>query len=392
MVQPSAASVRPRWLLRCSGGRMSSTARLTLSGAKCWTIISQKQNRMKTSPEQTSQSGATRLQFSQEDSLASPSVMPASAEARKMTATSGRSCCGALSKSDPVGLLAKMLLESPRWHSPVRMLRWESKPICSERVTRSMRSTSDTSSTKSARVLSEQDIPSSRCLFRLVPWELRTEGAGCSSLRTEMLPTPRTCSAMGASLETERMINHEAPNLETIVARKLSRGELNDLLPTPLAVEVEHKQRVTDLLASGATDFHSRANGEIRPNGLMDYLRFKGILPTPQASQEKDSTKDLLPEQNQHWLLTPSATDGLRGEMSCNSLMRHKNKTEEELAKASLATQVASFVKKKIDNGSYQKTDGDAFRLSPLFTEEMMGFPFLWTTLPFLSENGSEKA
>lgn len=128
------------------------------------------------------------------------------------------------------------------------------------------------------------------------------------------------------------------------------------------------------------------------PNGLMDYLRFKGILPTPQASQEKDSTKDLLPEQNQHWLLTPSATDGLRGEMSCNSLMRHKNKTEEELAKASLETQVASFVKKKIDNGSYPSTDGEPFRLSPLFTEEMMGFPFLWTTLPFLSANGSEKA
>jgi hypothetical protein len=31
---------------------------------------------------------------------------------------------------------------------------------------------------------------------------------------------------------------------------------------------------------------------------------------------------------------------------------------------------------------------GQSSRLSPLFTEEMMGFPFLWTTLPFLSQNG----
>ena len=33
---------------------------------------------------------------------------------------------------------------------------------------------------------------------------------------------------------------------------------------------------------------------------------------------------------------------------------------------------------------SCQKTDGGSFRLSPLFTEEMMGFPLMWTALPFL--------
>jgi hypothetical protein len=34
--------------------------------------------------------------------------------------------------------------------------------------------------------------------------------------------------------------------------------------------------------------------------------------------------------------------------------------------------------------------DGETSRLSPLFTEEMMGFPLMWTALPFLSENGGE--
>ena len=34
---------------------------------------------------------------------------------------------------------------------------------------------------------------------------------------------------------------------------------------------------------------------------------------------------------------------------------------------------------------------GGTFRLSPLFTEEMMGFPFLWTTLPFLRPSGAPK-
>ena len=37
-----------------------------------------------------------------------------------------------------------------------------------------------------------------------------------------------------------------------------------------------------------------------------------------------------------------------------------------------------------------QKEDGSGFRLSPLFTEEMMGFPFLWTTLPFLQLSGEQ--
>ena len=35
--------------------------------------------------------------------------------------------------------------------------------------------------------------------------------------------------------------------------------------------------------------------------------------------------------------------------------------------------------------------DGKGFRLSPLFTEEMMGFPLMWTTLPFLSQDGDLK-
>lgn len=38
----------------------------------------------------------------------------------------------------------------------------------------------------------------------------------------------------------------------------------------------------------------------------------------------------------------------------------------------------------KVNEGSSPKKDGGSFRLSPLFTEEMMGFPLMWTALPFL--------
>ena len=301
---------------------------------------------MKTLPGQTSQSGATALQFSQEDSLASHSVMPDGEEARRMTATSGRSCCAALNRSDPVGLLARMLLESPRWHSPVRMLRWESKPIFSERVTRSMRSTSDTSSTKSARVLSEQDIPSSRCLFRLVPWELRTEGTGCSSLRTEMqsLPTPsamdwKGCTNPGVRKEGSGYIYGET--LPDTVNRWTKEGLLQ-FLPTPQAIECEK--------------FTNKYNPNSQMGQSLSAMAGSGMLPTP------------------------IARDGIGG---AHQVQNGKRKTEGKDYQPFSASLKDCF---------YQKTDGEPFRLSPLFTEEMMGFPFLWTTLPFLSANGSEKA
>lgn len=120
-----------------------------------------------------------------------------SEEARKMTATSGRTCSIALSKSDPLGLLAKMLLESPRWHSKVRMLKWENKPICSEKVTvmKSVKGVKKTSLGKSAQILKVSVIPSKHSLFQLVPWEPPTEGTECLSSRTDLLKTPTAFDA-----------------------------------------------------------------------------------------------------------------------------------------------------------------------------------------------------
>lgn len=37
-----------------------------------------------------------------------------------------------------------------------------------------------------------------------------------------------------------------------------------------------------------------------------------------------------------------------------------------------------------------QQNDGKTSQLNPLFVEEMMGYPLMWTTLPFLSQNGDK--
>ena len=75
---------------------------------------------MKTSKRQTLESGEARLTFSQEDFHANHSVQQVSEKARQMTAISGRKCLGQLRRSDPLGLLVRMLLDSitfPRWRT-----------------------------------------------------------------------------------------------------------------------------------------------------------------------------------------------------------------------------------------------------------------------------------
>ena len=96
---------------------------------------------------------------------------------------------------------------------------------------------------------------------------------------------------------------------------------------------------------------------------------------------------------------------------------RHKSNLEEEVAKmvvgGMLPTPVTQDYKKRgpnsqqqgigdlvyeLANGSRDSEEvrksgaaGQTSRLSPLFTEEMMGFPLMWTALPFLSESGAPK-
>jgi len=67
-------------------------------------------------------------------SPASPSVPPENSEARKMTAGSGQRCLGLFAKSDPVGLLAKTLLESLRWRSTRCLLTWKVKATPAKRL------------------------------------------------------------------------------------------------------------------------------------------------------------------------------------------------------------------------------------------------------------------
>ena len=60
-----------------------------------------------------------------EDSLASLSAWPDKEKEWMITVTSGLKCSGLYGKSGQLGSLVRMLLESSRWYSPVRRLKWE---------------------------------------------------------------------------------------------------------------------------------------------------------------------------------------------------------------------------------------------------------------------------
>ena len=69
-----------------------------------------------------------------EASLASHSPLPGSGEARRMTVTSGRKCCGLCRKSGPLGSLARMLLESSIWNSTRCLLIWKVRVTAAKRL------------------------------------------------------------------------------------------------------------------------------------------------------------------------------------------------------------------------------------------------------------------
>lgn len=68
------------------------------------------------------------------DSLASRSPSPGTERARMMTVTSGRKCLELYKKSNPLGCLVRMLLESSVWHSNKCYLTWNVKVMKSKRL------------------------------------------------------------------------------------------------------------------------------------------------------------------------------------------------------------------------------------------------------------------
>lgn len=147
---------------------------------------------------------------------------------------------------------------------PARRLKWEVSPLYSERVSLYLKDGSNMLLKPFAVILNVKDIPSSRYLYRLVPSELPTAD------RYGLLPTV-----------TAQDYKRRGPN-----SRQQGLPEMihEILLPTPLATEIHHPERVHKWKQAHAPSLHSQLKGEKKPNGLSDFLDFTGCCCPPVAS------------------------------------------------------------------------------------------------------------
>lgn len=132
----------------------------------------------------------SQLTFLPLDSPANPLALPGSAQASKMTVTSGRKLCALFRKPDPVGYLARTCLASSVWHSMTCWLRWN------------VRAT-----------------PQRRLLYQLAPSTPHTNG-----IASGLLPTPKAQNANAPGIH-----GNGGQDLQTVVAI------MNGLFPTPRA-------------------------------------------------------------------------------------------------------------------------------------------------------------
>lgn len=226
--------------------------------------------------------------FSQEASPASLSPSQDEEKERKMTATSGLRCYGQSGKFSPLGSLARTLLASPRWYSPVRRLTWDAQMICSRKTTYTVQSR-NTPSTQSSAPLKVLDMPSSHFLFRLVPSVRPTAGTGFGLLPTaqtqglktnqhgqstpiplDLLPTPSTQEFEHPNMDVNSKGRRNPVREKTDHSVGLGDLATNGLLPTPCAVDE----------TKGAATYN--------PNSQMGKglkaMALNGMLPTPTAT------------------------------------------------------------------------------------------------------------
>ena len=310
------------------------------------------QSTIQTSQGQIFPNGEGESMYSPEGSPANPSAWPDKERERMITVTSGLKCSGLYGKSDPLGSLVRMLVESSRWYSSARRLKWEVRPLYSERITEKEYCTDKNMLSKPfVETLNVKDTPSNHYLFRLVPSERRTEGIEFGLLPTVQTQGLKRCNSQG---KTEFM------PLE--------------LLPTPMATDIHHAERVAELKKRGAKGLRCRDKGEAGANGLTDWMDFHGMLPTPNASEGEKWTRKYNPNSQTGRGLTAMALNGLLPTPTASD--KNTGTTKDRKDGISRMSDLKHNIAHQYGRNSL---------LNPRFVSEMMGFPVDWTVLPFLN-------
>ena len=141
-------------------------------------------------------------------------------------------------------------------------------------------------------------MPSSRCLFRLVPSEPPTDETGCSSSQGELLPTPIAWDGeKGGARKVKGKTTDTTHKYSTSLKDRAAAG----LLPTPVSqglkvCDKNGKTRFIDLsllptpTAGEALKWRNQLDINSQMGTALNALAVNGLLPTPSARDLKGKT------------------------------------------------------------------------------------------------------
>lgn len=162
-----------------------------------------------------------------------------------------------------------------------------------------------------------------------------------------------------------------------------------DLLPTPNAMDIAHK------------DMEINERGRRNPkNGKTDHslgledMAVAKLLPTPCSIEATKFTKTINPNSQMGQGLTALAVNGLLPTPTAMEV-KHSNRVnglKEQGAKGMYSRKNGALRPNGLTDflDFNNQVGGGTSQLNPLFVEEMMGFPLMWTALPFLSPSGDK--
>jgi hypothetical protein len=198
----------------------------------------------------------------------------------------------------------------------------------------------------------------------------------------DLLSTPNAMDIAHKDMEINERGRRNPKKGKTDHSLGLEDMAVAQLLPTPTALD-KGGGRINKSLSPNAAE---------RPT--LALAARKGLLPTPCSIEATKFTKTINPNSQMGQGLTALAVNGLLPTPTAMEV-KHSNRVK------SLKEQgVKGMYSRK--NGALRpngltdfldfnnQVGGGTSQLNPLFVEEMMGFPLMWTALPFLSPSGDK--
>lgn len=273
--------------------------------------------------------------------------------------------------------------------------------IFSKRITY-IEKKADSHSTKSVQTSKPKDIPSNRLLFQLAVSERPTEGIESGLLPTvqtqglkqcnqkgktefvplDLLPTPNAMDIAHKGMEINERGRRNPKKGKTDHSLGLEDMAVAKLLPTPTAIDK----------GGGRINRSPSPNAADRPT--LALAARKGLLPTPCSIEATKFTKTINPNSQMGQGITALAVNGLLPTPTAMEI-KHSNRVKglkEKGAKGMYSRKNGALRPNGLTDflDFNNQVGGGTSQLNPLFVEEMMGFPLMWTALPFLSPSGDK--